>query len=819
MNRLLFYLRYALRSLRRDSTRTFLAGLSVTFGVLSLVAMQLLANALLHGEMFDQRIQYGGDAIVRPPDLGQAFTPSDLAQIETWREQGLIAEYTLIADGSAAYLRTSSNGRVTFLQNAFGIDVSTYPLIGRLVLSEPAGASAADVLLNPTDVLVTRDIAEQRDIHVGDTILLSGDSTPIQLTVAGIIGATPTQQGDSVFYSLETARLVENRSDVINTISLNWGTAPNAAQIVIDSPYNVYVAVDREDVVQSSSGLELFDVMLRGAGVLGLLIGGVSVSNTLQVILARRRLEIAMLKTLGYQQADLMMLISLETGFIGLVGGLVGAIAGAQIAGKLLDVLSGSGSIMLAWQPDPVIMVGGVVVGVLTAVVFGMQAILVSSATRPVQLLRDLPLKISRRTQLSRLALYVVMLFIFGVLVGVVLGAPLQGILYVAVGGVLVVLARALFWAVLWVTLKLPMPAFPMLRLTRANLRQKKMQASLIVLALSAGAFSVSFAALSIYNAQLTVTRVRGSDEGYNLMVYTTTVGAATAADEMMAQGAEATYVTERVRGTLNGASIILEGRDAAELNIDMQYQGDWSEDEAVALLPENGGSSDAVGSMLTVNVSGEEYRVRLLGFYTADPNSLSSQGALVMVVPHQLMQQFDHVPLQTRVFGKFPPASLRQVTNAIGEKFPDMLVFSRADINDAMIATYQALFTFAAAVAGLALVAGAVLIANAAGLNLVERYREIGIFKAVGYTSSHVLRAFLSEYSFLGILAGLFGVVGAVAAITLINLSQPGTDLVIDPSILGSMLLLSVGIAVLSAVVVAWRPTRVRPLDVLRYE
>jgi putative ABC transport system permease protein len=192
---------------------------------------------------------------------------------------------------------------------------------------------------------------------------------------------------------------------------------------------------------------------------------------------------------------------------------------------------------------------------------------------------------------------------------------------------------------------------------------------------------------------------------------------------------------------------------------------------------------------------------------------------AAPLVIPRRFMQRFADVPLQTRVFGQFPVDSLRQVTTTLGQALPEMLVFSRADINDALIAQLQAFFTCAVSVAGLAFVAGGVLIANAAGLNIVERYREIGIFKAVGYTSWHVLRAFLSEYGFLGVIAGLFGISGAALAIFLINLSQPGARLVIEPGILVGMWVFSVAIAVLSAALIAWQPTRVRPLDVLRYE
>lgn len=818
LQRMRFYLRYALRSLRRDSTRTFLAGLSITFGVLSLVAMQLLAYAWMNGAMFDQRLQYGGDAIMESRNSSQGFNDSDLAQMKTWQEQGLIADYSPLSNGSAAYLRTPSNGRVTFLRGAFGIDAATYPLTGHLILREPSGATAADVLKNPKDVLVTRDLADQRGLRLGDPVLLSGDSIPIQLTVAGIVDATPTQQGASVFYSLETARLIENRQDVINRILINWGTAPDAERTIVDSPYDVYVAVSREEIVESSSTTNLFDLMLTGSGVLGLLVGGLSVSNTLQVILARRKVEIAMLKTLGYRQADLMMLISLETGLIGLVGGLVGTLLGTQIARILLDMLASASSILMDSHPQPLIVVGGVVVGVLTAVVFGMQAILVSSATRPVQLLRDLPPNVSRGTQIGRLGLYGLMLIVFGLLVGIVLESPLEGVLYVIGGGIIIVIIRTVFWVILWVTLRQPLPLAPMLRLARANLRQKKMQASLILLALTAGAFSVSFAALVIYNTQSQLMQRRGSDEGYNLMVYAPPAGGEDAVREMVSQGADATYITEQVTGTLNGTAITIEGRAGADLNSDMQYSGDWSDDENIAILPEYQANYYTVGDTLTLNVSGQTQSVRLAGFYTVNSNPMSFQVPPV-IVPRQLVQRFEGIPLQTRVFGKFRVESLNQSTTTLGQTLTDMLVFSRADINDALVSQLQAFFTSAVSVAGLAFVAGGVLIANAAGLNIVERYRDIGIFKAVGYTSGHVLRAFLSEYGFLGTLAGLFGVSGAALAIVLLNLSLAGGQLIIEPTILAGMLGFSVAIALLSAASIAWQPTRVRPLNVLRYE
>lgn len=106
------------------------------------------------------------------------------------------------------------------------------------------------------------------------------------------------------------------------------------------------------------------------------------------------------------------------------------------------------------------------------------------------------------------------------------------------------------------------------------------------------------------------------------------------------------------------------------------------------------------------------------------DPNTMFLQPAPI-ILPREMLKGLGNLHLQTRVTGMLPVNSLGQVTTALGQALPTMLVFSRADVNDAMTTVFQMLFTFAVSIAGLAFVAGAVLIANATGLTMVERRRE----------------------------------------------------------------------------------------------
>ena len=284
----------------------------------------------------------------------------------------------------------------------------------------------------------------------------------------------------------------------------------------------------------------------------------------------------------------------------------------------------------------------------------------------------------------------------------------------------------------------------------------------------------------------------------------------------MTTQGAVSIYVAATVRGTVDGQPTLIEGRSAADLATDLSYTGDWRDDAPVALLPQDSGHT--VGDTLTLRVNDQSQVVTVIGSYTRTVNNNVAALSNGVIVPRSIAEALGGARTQVQVIGEFPVSELDAATTSIGAALPAALVFSRADFNDWMATTYRSLFTFAVSIAGLAFVAGAVLIANSTGLTVVERRGEIGVFKAVGYTSGRVLRLLLAEYGFLGTLAGAFGVLGAIITILLINNSQ-GLNLIIAPGIVGGMLLFSIAIALVSAAIVAWQPTHVRPLDVLRYE
>ncbi|MHA2425316.1 MAG: ABC transporter permease [Candidatus Thorarchaeota archaeon] len=141
----------------------------------------------------------------------------------------------------------------------------------------------------------------------------------------------------------------------------------------------------------------------------------------------------------------------------------------------------------------------------------------------------------------------------------------------------------------------------------------------------------------------------------------------------------------------------------------------------------------------------------------------------------------------------------------------------------------------FMAAVAMISLVVAGVGIMNIMLTTILERTREIGILKSLGMQNRSVLLIFLAESLIIGFLGALTGIVlGWTLALALgefgigdfIAQSLSGTfvgQLTITPVVTASLILNSIAFALVVSAVFglypAWRASRLKPVDALRYE
>jgi putative ABC transport system permease protein len=174
-------------------------------------------------------------------------------------------------------------------------------------------------------------------------------------------------------------------------------------------------------------------------------------------------------------------------------------------------------------------------------------------------------------------------------------------------------------------------------------------------------------------------------------------------------------------------------------------------------------------------------------------------------------------------------------VINEIRASFPTVDVISPL----AMLQTINSFLTsvqlFLGLIAGISTLITALWLYDTMSINVVQRTKEIGVLRALGFKKKHIMTMFLGEALMIAVIGV---VIGAVLLIPLTQMGHPfnsaqtrgpGRDifggllninsLVLDPVLVAGAAALVVGINLLGAFLPAYRGSRINIVEALRYE
>ena len=219
-----------------------------------------------------------------------------------------------------------------------------------------------------------------------------------------------------------------------------------------------------------------------------------------------------------------------------------------------------------------------------------------------------------------------------------------------------------------------------------------------------------------------------------------------------------------------------------------------------------------SVGDAL--RITGATYRI--VGIYETG-DALEDSGALMDLAEAQSLLG---KPRQLSLFYirlKNPQLADR-LTERVDRLWPDLELSGASEFADRQLLV-DVMDAYVWVIGGLAIVIGGVGMMNSQLMAVVERTREIGLLRAVGWSSRRVLLMILGESLTVGLLGGVLGIAAAMLTLFLIREWALFFGAVVQAGLILEALSVALVLGTLGGAYPAWRASRLPPVEALRYE
>jgi putative ABC transport system permease protein len=178
----------------------------------------------------------------------------------------------------------------------------------------------------------------KKDVRVGDKLEIEGKDFKVRGRLSKVGNPTDDSQ---VYINMETAREIFNATDEINMVMLKVDAGANpddVAENIKDAlkdrrgqeDFSVMTSAQLAETVQSVLGI--IQVVLVGIAAISLMVGGVGIMNTMYTSVQERTRQIGIMKAIGATNEDIQLIFLVESGLLGLVGGVIGCLLGTMLA-------------------------------------------------------------------------------------------------------------------------------------------------------------------------------------------------------------------------------------------------------------------------------------------------------------------------------------------------------------------------------------------------------------------------------------------------------------------------------------------------------
>jgi putative ABC transport system permease protein len=284
--------------------------------------------------------------------MGTGFTGGGLLRAAKLAEIARVPGVAAVQAQVMLPLNTTTSQFLTMTQElVLGLDLAA-PTPNRHYRSLPVRAGRSLTLGDRRVAVVGADFAASRGLRPGDRLPIGG----LEFTVVGVLDKTLTAPDRFAMVGIEDARelwlrrdplLVQAiggpgglaRADLNTGAAVGWATGedPDAlARRIQRSVGGINVTIPGEVSRLLRNSTAFFSALLFGIGALGLVIGGLSLSNTVTAAVFERIRDFGIKRALGASDAQLLREVLGEALGVSLSGGAAG-VGLALLIGWLVD--------------------------------------------------------------------------------------------------------------------------------------------------------------------------------------------------------------------------------------------------------------------------------------------------------------------------------------------------------------------------------------------------------------------------------------------------------------------------------------------------
>ncbi len=387
----------ARENLKSRKLRSWLTILGVIISIASIVALLTISQGM-NNAIEEQFAKIGSNKIFvmmkgGQPGMGEGFTNDDVELLERIQDLRYVTPYLL-----------DPNGKVEVRKKTVYTTILGWP------------AKDAEKRLDDYDIgiakgtfygenqkyhaVITHDVAYKTDsffkkeLKVGQKILINDQ----KFKVSGIMERVGNPEDDSMIYiPLETAQELFNKPKKVSFIDTTVKPGKNINLVSQKIEKVLKRHRDKEDfeVMTPDQVLKIFSsilgivqAVLIGIAAISLIVGCVGIMNSMFTNVLERTKEIGVMKSIGAQNNQIMLLFMFEAGMVGLVGGIAGIILGSLVGLGAEAAAQSAGFDLLKIELQASMLIGVLLFSIVVGVLAGFLPARRAAKLHPVDALR-----------------------------------------------------------------------------------------------------------------------------------------------------------------------------------------------------------------------------------------------------------------------------------------------------------------------------------------------------------------------------------------------------------------------------------------------